>query len=168
MQILLSLIVVLFLSIGAFFIYIKEHRDNVKSHEIPEVLKQVNLKFYSEDNSKNVWNIKGSILKVSGDFLYLKDIMAINNPYSINAKYGKLSRTNGVGYLKQDVIIKNVSNNNAIYTQYTNIDLKKSHFWANNNITLHTKNLSGQGSAFDIYLKPSLHVIVYNIKSYEK
>ncbi len=164
----LSLFVVLFLSLGAFFIYKKEHLKD-RTQNIPKMLKRVDIKIYQNDS--DTWDIKGDVLKISGQNIYLKDIAATNYPYTIKAKEGKINKDSGVGYLKKDVVISKASKSsktNSIYTQYTNIDLKNSHFWASDNIIFDSTHYSGEGSSFDINLKPSLHVIIYNIKSYEK
>jgi len=167
-QLIISLIVVLFLSIGAFFIYEKEHVHQ-KETSSPQILKQINLRIYT--SKQDAWDITGDLLVMNGQYITLKDIKAINPPYEILAKEGVLNRDSGIGYLKKDVVFSKKGKNgheDKIYTQYTNIDLKNSHFWANNNIIISTSNFTSYGKSFDINLRPSLHIIVYNIKSYEK
>lgn len=166
MQLIFSLLVVLFLSIGAFFVYVKENQ-NQNYNKTPKILKQVNINFYSTDSAKNVWVVKGSVLKISGRYIYLKNIVAQNSSYIITAKEGKLAKDTGIGYLEKDVSILKAEDDH-IYTQYTNIDLKKSHFWGDDDIIFYTKHFSGEGKSFDIHLKPNLNVIIYNIKSYER
>jgi len=167
-QLIISLIVILFLSIGAFFIYEKEHTHQNQTSS-PQILKQINIKIYTDRESG--WDITGNVLFMNNQNLTLKNITAINPPYKISAKEGVLNKDSGIGYLKKDVIFSKKDKNgheDKIYTQYTNIDLKNSHFWANNDIIISTSNFVSYGRAFDINLKPSLHIIVYNIKSYEK
>jgi Protein of unknown function (DUF1239). len=166
-QIIISLIVVLFLSIGAFFIYEKEHTNN---HFInsPQVLKKIDIHIYSNDHDQ--WNVEGDILIIKGQNITLKNIKATDYPYTITAKEGVINKTSGVGYLKKDVVFSksDKTTQEKIYTQYTNIDLKNSHFWANDDIIISEGKFISYGKSFDINLKPSLHIIVYNIKSYEK
>ncbi len=168
MQLIISLIVIVFLSLGAFFIYEKEHSHQ---HQInsPQILKRIDLKIYT--NSKSVWNITGDVLVIKNQNLTLKNIKATNPPYEIYAKEGFINKDTGVGYLKKDVVFLKKDKNGSedrIYTQYTNIDLKNSHFWAHDDIIISNKDFTSYGRAFDINLRPSLHIIVYNIKSYEK
>ncbi|MGC8649525.1 MAG: LPS export ABC transporter periplasmic protein LptC [Hydrogenobaculum sp.] len=167
MQLIISLIVVLFLSIGAFFIYEKEHTNNHFTNS-PQVLKEIDIHIYS--SKQNQWDIKGDLLMVKGQNITLKNIKATDYPYTITAKEGVINKVSGVGYLKKDVVFSksDKTTQDKIYTQYTNIDLKNSHFWANNEIIISEDKFVSYGKSFDINLKPSLHIVVYNIKSYEK
>jgi len=165
-QFIISLIVIVFLSLGVFFIYEKEHKS-IPVNETPQVLKQISLNVYS---SESQWNITGNVLVIKGTEIKLQHIKATNPPYIIVANEGLINKESGKGYLKGNVVFskQDKSDTDKLYTQYTNINLKSSHFWANNDVIISNKHFASYGKAFDIHLKPYLDIIVYNIKSYEK